>query len=407
MSDVVLTFDDVHKKFKRGEIHDSLRDLLPALTGRFLRRTGNLESREFWALKEISFEITRGEAFGIVGHNGAGKSTILKLLSGIMRPTKGTIDVNGSLSALIEVGAGFHPDLTGRENIYLNGTILGMARREIELRFDEIVEFSGLSDFIDTPVKRYSSGMYARLGFAVAAHVDAEILVVDEVLSVGDHMFQKKCLDRMNTVIQNGTTVVFVSHNLQAVADLCGRSLLLDRGQMMSIGPIEEVIQSYMGLSYASRNREGHKARIVSVSLRGEDGANMRFDSGERAWIDVELEGLADCEGLAVVLDMLDRSGYNVFNTSTERLGEEPFSLRSGSTYSCSFQLDLNLANGAYDIEITVYNYGTEYVFDTMNPAATVYVNTGVEVRGVANCKPKVTVRHGAAPASPMETPGA
>src|SRR6266852_1854893 len=229
MAEAPLEMEHVFKKFKKGEIHDSLRDLIPALTGGLLRRarSGRLEGREFWALQDVSFQVGRGEAFGIIGANGAGKSTILKLLSNIMKPTKGTLHVRGTLSALIEVSAGFHPDLTGRENIYLGGAVLGMSRQRIRAKFDEIVAFSGLAEFIDTPVKRYSSGMFTRLGFSVAAHVDPDILIVDEVLSVGDFVFQRKCVERMNAVLASGTTVVFVSHNLRAIAELCPRSILL------------------------------------------------------------------------------------------------------------------------------------------------------------------------------------
>ena len=245
MSEIALEFDAVWKKFQRGEIHDSLRDLLPALTSVLFSRNGHgeLHEREFWALQDVSFQIRRGEAWGIIGANGAGKSTILKLLSNVLKPTKGKINVHGKMSALIEVGAGFHPDLTGRENVYLNGCILGMKRQEIARKFDEIVEFAGISEFIDTPVKRYSSGMYARLGFAVAAHVDPDILLVDEVLSVGDMEFQKKCLDRMHRLVAGGTTVIFVSHNLQAVQMLCSSALLLKTGKAAAIGKTAEVIK--------------------------------------------------------------------------------------------------------------------------------------------------------------------
>src|SRR3972149_3170778 len=197
---IVLELTNVSKKFRKGEYYDCLRDLIPAMAARFMRREkeDQLSKDEFWALKDVSIRVSKGEAFGIIGPNGAGKSTLLKLLCGIMKPNLGEIRVSGTLSALIEVGAGFHPDLTGRENIFLNGTILGMKKEDIKGKFDEIVSFSGLESFIDTPVKRYSSGMYARLGFSVAAHVDPDILLVDEVLSVGDYGFQKRCFETMH-----------------------------------------------------------------------------------------------------------------------------------------------------------------------------------------------------------------
>jgi lipopolysaccharide transport system ATP-binding protein len=208
MPDIVLEARGLHKKFRKGELYTSLRDLIPALARRAVK--GGLGKSEFWALRDVNFQVERGEAFGIIGHNGAGKSTLLKHLCGILVPTSGELVVKGRLSALIEVGAGFHPDLTGRDNIYLNGTILGMTRAEIRSKFDAIVEFSELADFLDTPVKRYSSGMYARLGFAVAAHVEPDVLVVDEVLSVGDFVFQRKSVEKMRQVMKGGTTVVFV-----------------------------------------------------------------------------------------------------------------------------------------------------------------------------------------------------
>lgn len=202
MPDIAFEMEHVFKKFRKGEIYNSLREYIPVLTRKILKRSTEspLSKTEFWALQDISFHVNKGEALGIIGHNGAGKSTMLKMLCNVMKPTLGYMKVNGTLSALIEVGAGFHGDLTGRENIYLNGTIMGMKKREIEKKFDEIIEFSGLEEFIDTPVKRYSSGMYARLGFAVAAHVDPEILIVDEVLSVGDYSFQNKCAEKMKSV---------------------------------------------------------------------------------------------------------------------------------------------------------------------------------------------------------------
>src|SRR5580658_3072525 len=223
MSDFALRMEHVYKKFRKGEVYNSLRDLIPALTGRMFKHAelSPSDKREFWGLEDISFEVRRGESLGIIGRNGAGKSTALKILSRIMKPTKGRMVVNGRLSALIEVSAGFHPDLTGRENIFLHGTILGMTKREIQSKLDQIIAFSGIEEFIDTPVKRYSSGMFARLGFSVAAHVDPEVLVIDEVLSVGDNLFQQRCMERIRSIIKTGTTVLFVSHNLKSVSEVC------------------------------------------------------------------------------------------------------------------------------------------------------------------------------------------
>src|SRR5579863_7352236 len=248
MSDIALGMVNVYKKFRKGETYNSLRDLLPALTGKMFRGQGldANDKREFWALQDISFEVKHGEALGIIGRNGAGKSTALKILSRIMKPTKGHMQVNGRLSALIEVTAGFHPDLTGRENIFLNGAILGMSKPEIDAKLDQIIDFSGLEDFIDTPVKRYSSGMYARLGFSVAVHVDPDVLIVDEVLSVGDVVFQNRCLERMNEILRGGATVIFVSHNLRAIAELCPRSVLLEHGRIADMGTSQQVLKTYL-----------------------------------------------------------------------------------------------------------------------------------------------------------------
>ena len=330
MAEAPLEMEHVFKKFKKGEIHDSLRDLIPALTGGLLRRarSGRLEGREFWALQDVSFQVGRGEAFGIIGANGAGKSTILKLLSNIMKPTKGTLHVRGTLSALIEVSAGFHPDLTGRENIYLGGAVLGMSRQRIRAKFDEIVAFSGLAEFIDTPVKRYSSGMFTRLGFSVAAHVDPDILIVDEVLSVGDFVFQRKCVERMNAVLASGTTVVFVSHNLRAVADLCPRSLFLERGRVAAIGPTDDVIKAYLARTAAVVElAPDQEVTISHFAVRSEHGDGIQFESGQKAWVDVEITALAPCNNVAVALDVRDETHYQMFHTSTERMGLPTLSL--------------------------------------------------------------------------------
>src|SRR6266496_3800248 len=250
----VLEIRDISKEYKLGTREagktDNIRELLQrslkAPFARLMRRNqeaARVELRSFWALKNISFDINQGDVIGIIGRNGAGKSTLLKILSRITSPTSGHVIVRGRLASLLEVGTGFHPELTGRENIFLNGAILGMRKAEIVSKFDEIVAFSEVEKFLDTPVKRYSSGMYVRLAFSVAAHLNPEILVVDEVLAVGDMAFQKKCLGKMNEVSQGGRTVIFVSHNMAAVQNLCQRGIVLSEGKVLFNGPAEEAIQ--------------------------------------------------------------------------------------------------------------------------------------------------------------------
>jgi len=393
MPNVALRMEHVYKKFLKGEVYNSLRDLLPALTGRMFRQQSlnNEDKREFWALQDISFEVKRGESLGIVGPNGAGKSTILKILSRIMQPTRGSMLVNGRLSALIEVGAGFHQDLTGRENIYLNGTILGMTKREIDSKIDQIIEFSGIEEFIDTPVKRYSSGMFARLGFSVAAHVDPDVLIVDEVLSVGDYVFQQKCMDRMRSILERGTTVLFVSHNTKAVTELCTQSLLLRHGQTAMLGPTDEVIRNYLSESRAQGAVVTNKSVYISqVKVRGSSGERSTFESGDTAYVDVEVIARQPREKLAVVIWLTDDKEYIIFDTSTERLGYEPFSLQTGESYHCTFELTLNMAHGSFNVCTAIYRYDIQKTYDSQLAALTLFIGSTMAVRGAVNCFPRL-----------------
>ena len=262
MSDIAVRVENLGKCYqigraKSGDLRESFGGWVDKLRGRSNGQVQEAESKEFWALKDIDFEIKKGEAVGIIGRNGAGKSTLLKILSRITEPTKGRFEINGRVSSLLEVGTGFHPELSGRENIYLNGTILGMKRREIKAKFDEIVAFSGVEKFIDTPVKHYSSGMKVRLAFSVAAHLEPEILIIDEVLAVGDAEFQKKCLGKMDEVSKNeGRTVIFVSHNETALQSLCDVGLLLVEGEKKFEGAISKTLKNYhklAGKTYARR----------------------------------------------------------------------------------------------------------------------------------------------------------
>jgi lipopolysaccharide transport system ATP-binding protein len=253
MSDPAISVRAVGKRYELGgqkRLDQTLPETIASMCRGVFNRTPKKkqDTQSFWALRDISFDVAQGEVIGIIGHNGAGKSTLLKILSQITDPTEGEADLRGRVGSLLEVGTGFHPELSGRENIYLNGAILGMTRREIAAKFDEIVDFSGVEQFLDTPVKRYSSGMTVRLAFAVAAHLDPEILIVDEVLAVGDAEFQEKCLGKMRAVAGGeGRTVLFVSHNMAAVSALCDRAILLDGGRVVEDGPANDVVDQYLG----------------------------------------------------------------------------------------------------------------------------------------------------------------
>jgi len=255
MSDIAIRVENLGKKYRIGGRQERYKRFTETLMDTFyapIRRLKNLgkpvpPEETIWALKDVSFEIKRGEAVGVIGRNGAGKSTLLKILSRITEPTEGRVELHGRVGSLLEVGTGFHPELTGRENIYLNGAILGMKRAEIDRKFDEIVEFAEIQQFLDTPVKRYSSGMYVRLAFAVAAHLDPEILLVDEVLAVGDAAFQKKCLGKMSDVAGEGRTVLFVSHNMGSIEVLCSRCILLRQGKVQAGGEARHVVRMYLG----------------------------------------------------------------------------------------------------------------------------------------------------------------
>jgi lipopolysaccharide transport system ATP-binding protein len=394
MDDVAIRFTGVSKRFRRGERHDSLRDLIPALVRRVAGRAApdTRAARDFMALEDIDLEVHQGETLGVIGHNGAGKSTMLKHFAGIMSPTSGRIEVRGRLSALIEVGAGFHPDLTGRENVFLSGVILGMSRAEVARKFDTIVEFAGLAPFIDTPVKRYSSGMFARLGFAVAAHLEPDILVIDEVLSVGDFIFQQKSLQKMREIAHGGATVVFVSHNLKAVSELCRRTILLDHGRIIADGPTSDVIQTYLNRERSKMQQSRDVAVEITEVLLLRDGQEAgRFRSGESATVRVSFVARRPTKKVAVVLSVLDEGLENVFYTSTDALpGAPPMDLAEGERCTVSFDLVLHLATATFHVGVHLHRTDIDLVYDQAVPAVTFFVTTDPEVRGAANLYPRV-----------------
>src|SRR6266403_620623 len=368
MSNHAIEFNSVWKKFKRGEKFDSLRDLIPAIAKMILSPSkADLEEKEFWAVRDVSFQIGHGDALGIIGPNGSGKSTSLKLLSGMLKPDKGNLQVTGRLSTLIELGAGFHPDLTGRENIYLNGTILGMKRAEIDKKFDSIVDFCELQDFLDTPVKRYSSGMYARLGFAVAAHLEPEVLIVDEVLSVGDYHFQEKCFSKMREFTSNGTTLVFVSHNLAAISSLCTTALLLNRGEPVFQGDVRTAISKYY--AFYEESRETKYLSIEDIQLTDAEGRPREvFEPGERAVFKVVVRALQPVNRAHAGLLIHTKDGQPLFDTATSRHTDDRLTLGPQEAATIEFGVDLNLQNDVFRIGFTVTSEFDEfYLYCNMN----------------------------------------
>lgn len=363
---------------RAGEYGKRLLHPFQALSGQTLKDTSGAE--EFWALKDISFEVKQGDRVGIIGSNGAGKSTLLKILSRITAPTSGCVSIKGRVASLLEVGTGFHPELTGRENIFLNGAILGMGKQEIKRKFDEIVDFAEVEKFLDTPVKRYSSGMYVRLAFAVAAHLEPEILIVDEVLAVGDAQFQKKCLGKMEDVSRGGRTVLFVSHNMAAVSGLCDRGILLNNGILESFGDVQEILDRYVSMTLGlfrdkSRGVYDYPKRvnpcrnfpviIQRMTLTGKDGTSRNsYCMGESINVHLELAGLRAYPGVEVSVTIKTLLNQRVATLNTGMSGfEDPNSRERGPLEVWTLSLgDLPLTAGYYAVEIIIAKKNCHYV---------------------------------------------
>lgn len=347
MNQIVLKAENVSKYYRLGQINSGTlyKDLQSFAARKFGKEDPNgiigMQEREhcnekgFWALKDINLEIRQGDRLGIIGKNGAGKSTLLKLLSEITAPTSGTIKIKGRIASLLEVGTGFHPEMTGRENIYLNGAILGMKRKEIDKKIDEIIEFSEIEKHIDTPVKRYSSGMYVRLAFAVAAHLDSEILIADEVLAVGDAAFQKKALGKMNEIsVGQGRAVLFVSHNMSAVRNLCNKGILLEKGRIIQEGNLDDVIDSYFENPFLNFHETidekiaklpaDESFRFLKIEIT-QNGKKIGTTVGNASSIDIELsyEVLKREVGLRVYFDICDSSGELLIRSFNDGQDEE------------------------------------------------------------------------------------
>jgi lipopolysaccharide transport system ATP-binding protein len=409
MSNTVIKVENLSKSYMVGhnnaqsEEYTALRDVIARDVKNFARKTRDMFSgkaiiqgdvvEEFWALKDVSFEIKQGDRVGIIGRNGAGKSTLLKILSRITEPTQGRISINGRVASLLEVGTGFHSELTGRENIFLNGAILGMSRKEIQRKFDEIVDFAEVELFLDTPVKRYSSGMYVRLAFAVAAHLEPEILIVDEVLAVGDAQFQRKCLGKMDEVANEGRTVLFVSHNMPMVSNLCKTGLVLDAGKLVFSGDISDaVIRYYQPANHKndspSKLFSSEAAELVHCELIGADGSNL-ITVLDEIIIRMVYRLRRNVVGMCVPnFHFFTADGTYAFVTTAEGVDEKPSgcyyadcrvpkNLLNEGTYFVGVALTTYPGNGTYHVEFFDRNAMTFNVIDPMNKTSRPYDYVG------------------------------
>jgi ABC-type polysaccharide/polyol phosphate transport system ATPase subunit len=386
LTEAIVRFENVSKRFK---LYRNRPRSFQELALNLLRLKGNGPREDFWALRDVSFEVRPGEMVGLIGPNGAGKSTVLKLISRIIEPTSGQIAVDGRVSALLELGAGFHPDLTGRENVFLNGAILGLSRRDIRRRFDDIVDFAGIGDFIDSPVKHYSSGMYMRLGFSIAVNVSPDILLIDEVLAVGDFAFRKKCLKKIGEIKRQGVTILFVSHDLRSVDNFCDRVLWMEHGSVKASGPANEVVDRYVTYTRSQMAAEAEQGKasfprwgtgeieITGVRFLNADGHETRvFATGQplegrisyRAPKRVErpIFGVAiyRSDGLHVAGPNVRTSGYDI--ECVEGEGE------------LSFLIDpLPLLPGYYELSVSVHNRDDTHTYDHHNRAYIFQVERG------------------------------
>jgi ABC-type polysaccharide/polyol phosphate transport system ATPase subunit len=394
-----IEFQQVSKRYRLGAA-TNFRELIGGI--------GKFQKNQFhWAVKDVSFQLKAGESLGIIGPNGAGKTTILKLLSKITYPTSGAIKINGRFAALIELGAGFHPELSGRENIFLNGTILGMKRSDIKANFDQIVDFAQIGDYLDTPVKRYSSGMYARLGFAIAAHLYPDVFLVDEVLAVGDYAFRMKCYKRMNELREMGTTLIFVSHNMEDVLRVCDKGIVMFRGKEAFSGDAKEAVAEYsnvlrqnasagerqvMASGGLSQRRMTHGAKIEKVMLVGEDGQEKKVvQSGETVNILVEVRFYEDAPSPVFAPTLFGNDGEIVYDTTTRVLGIQTPDFKAGDHIVVKYKLDMHLLDGVYNLATDLAYTDLSCYYDYFANAITFLVTSGNRAKGIANLNAEVS----------------
>lgn len=369
MSDVAILAENLSKRFSRNA-HRSM-----SLKERLLRRSTVGTADHIWALRDANFEVRRGDTFGLIGHNGAGKSTALKVLAGIYPPTSGSVQVHGRVSALLELGAGFHPDLTGRDNVRMNGSILGLSRRQIDAAMPDIVDFSGLAEFIDDPVKTYSSGMYARLGFAIAVNVNPDILIVDEILAVGDEQFQRKCFDHMYQLRKEGTTIIVVSHALTTIEMICDSVAWLDHGRVREVGPATQVVGSYLAevngqdpekreATDAAEAAGSGEVRLTDLELIDNEGAPVaEYVTGQPAVFRLHFRAAQDLPAVSVGIAIHTETGLVVCAPNSRASGYLPLNAGTGHVDFAAPQLLLN--PGTY--EVSTYFSAFGHWFDVRN----------------------------------------
>ena len=369
---VAVRFDTVSKKYR-------------------LRQAAARAAEDFWALRDVTFDVACGETLGIIGHNGAGKSTILKLLSRITAPTRGTITLDGRVAALIEVGSGFHPELSGRENVFLSGSLLGMRRREIAAKLDRIIDFAGVGPFIDMPVKWYSSGMYVRLGFAVAAHLEADVLLIDEVLGVGDAAFQVRSFERIDQLRRNGATLIFISHDLSAVERLCDRVMLMNRGRLAASGAPLEIITQYQTMasdSFAAATADAAAlvdggARVANVTFLGEDGSEIpATTTGGPLVASVEIDVASQIEDAVVELFYYSRDGRTLHCQQSTAVSDAPVTLRPGRRRIEFVCEAVGLQPGIYAVGASIRQRRGSAAIDWWYGTRMLYVEPGKSMRG-------------------------